>query len=665
MSAPTPIPTLPITSATASQAAHIASLTTQVHQLVDKNNAIAAKLEQAQKDARERLHVEIKRSDDIVRQMRDAHEDEMKQVNERMETLRISAVHAQHSIAYAHQVTKHDLKLVENALLHQKNQNLIQAAALVQATGAEDLLKSRLVATKSAHARQVEALVAKLDQAQAELVATQTQASEKDDKIVATLKNQLATLQTSLTTSQEKLAGLERSSAKLKEELTASETAHEKLRSELKVEKRARRETEKELEEVKEQLTARGETESREADAIKQSKRRVRELEVALASEQSRVSELEAAKAELEAERSAWKAEKRKLEKEKEKASLASSSKEKEATVKESTKKKDKEESVKSKKRPRDEEDGEGGGIVIQGAFGKPAVSDEPKKHKKAKLDDSKTEVKAKAPKPAKPTPAPSKPKKTPVTTQSKPLPSSPVHSPSPMSTPQLSEDEDAAPAPAKPKAKPTPTTVAPLLNGTANKKKFKPPAPPKADEASGSDSDDLATKRIKYFGGETKKEPKPSQKVVKKNAESKSKGKATVRDDDEGEVFDLDAVSSATEDEEEEEVRPNPKPKESKVEKPKPKPSKQADAVANKPVVKKPSVTKIDKEKITERENVVPVKPKKRTLNLLGGMTNGTSLGSWGNGLSQNIYNIPSQLSSPEKGGPSVPRATFNFSKP
>lgn len=156
MSVPAPIPTLPISSATASQAAHIASLTTQVHQLVDKNNAINTKLEQAQKDGRERLHVEVKRSDDIVRQMRDAHDEEMKRVNERMETvrrshltlsyahspqLRISAVHAQQSMAYAHQVTKYELKSTENALSYQKNQNILQAAALVRAVGTEDLLQ--------------------------------------------------------------------------------------------------------------------------------------------------------------------------------------------------------------------------------------------------------------------------------------------------------------------------------------------------------------------------------------------------------------------------------------------------------------------------------------------------------------------------------------------
>ena len=218
MSAPVPIPTLPISSATASQAAHIASLTTQVHQLVDKNNAISAKLEQAQKDAQVKIHAEVKRSDDIVRQMRDAHEDEMKRINERMETvrsncfqklsadffqLRISAVHAQQSIAYAHQVTKHDLKLTEITLAQHKSQNIIQAAALVRAMGAEDLLlvrflvcsrleltseQTRLTATKSSHARQFQALVSKLDEAQAELVASQVRASEQDDKVMTKLK---------------------------------------------------------------------------------------------------------------------------------------------------------------------------------------------------------------------------------------------------------------------------------------------------------------------------------------------------------------------------------------------------------------------------------------------------------------------------------------------
>jgi len=83
--APIPIPTLPVSSTTAAQSAHIASLTTQLHQLVDKNNAVTVKLELSQKEARQRLDAEIQRSDKIVRQMRDAHDEEMEAMKKRME----------------------------------------------------------------------------------------------------------------------------------------------------------------------------------------------------------------------------------------------------------------------------------------------------------------------------------------------------------------------------------------------------------------------------------------------------------------------------------------------------------------------------------------------------------------------------------------------------
>ena len=87
MAAPTPIPTLPITSATAAQSAHIASLTTQLHQLVEKNNSITSKLELAQREGRERVNEEVRRTDEIVRQMRIAHQEEMRVVQESMETV--------------------------------------------------------------------------------------------------------------------------------------------------------------------------------------------------------------------------------------------------------------------------------------------------------------------------------------------------------------------------------------------------------------------------------------------------------------------------------------------------------------------------------------------------------------------------------------------------
>jgi hypothetical protein len=90
MSAPTPIPTLPITSATAAQSAHIASLTTQLHQLVEKNNTLTSNLSLAQKEGRERVNEEVSRSEEVVRLMRIAHGEEMKGLKESMETVSVA-----------------------------------------------------------------------------------------------------------------------------------------------------------------------------------------------------------------------------------------------------------------------------------------------------------------------------------------------------------------------------------------------------------------------------------------------------------------------------------------------------------------------------------------------------------------------------------------------
>ena len=197
------------------------------------------------------------------------------------------------------------------------------------------------------------------------------------------------------------------------------------------------------------------------------------------------------------------------------------------------------------------------------------------------------------------------------------------------MSTPQLSEEENSKPV--KPKPKSIPSSDAPRVVEMGTKKKFK--VPERWDNGGGaaSDSDDLGAKRAKWFGGETKKDPK-------KTADVKGKGKAVARED-EGEVFDLDAVSDASEDEEEQEEKPKEKLKKKAVDNPKPKPKPRAtpkapETTKGKAVASKPAASKADKKKAVEVENLIPVKPKKKTFNLLSGVTNGTSIGSfnsWG----------------------------------
>ncbi|KIM27427.1 hypothetical protein M408DRAFT_24634 [Serendipita vermifera MAFF 305830] len=284
-----------------------------IHHIIKTRNATSDKRKESE---------ESKRRDDLVRQMVDAHEYEMKAVNERMETLRVSALHAQQFMACAHQATKHELLLAQNALHHQNRQNILQNAALVQARSAEKLCKSN-------HA----ALVAKLDQVQAELIETQS----RDNEMIADLKD--------------KVSRQERSNTEV---LTALDAVKEALRLQLNEEKRARREAELELERVKEQLT------TRETDAVKQCKRQIQELDVALSRDQRHISRLQTAKAELEVERSALIARKRRIE-----AEDASS------------------ETVQSKKRSRGEQEG-----VIQS----PSVL--------IKREESETEAWLKAPKP-------------------------------------------------------------------------------------------------------------------------------------------------------------------------------------------------------------------------------------------------------------------------
>ena len=84
-----PIPTLPISSGTASQAAHIASLTSQVEELVNKNTSLSSQHDSERREWESRLADERTRAEETVRRLRDGHTNEVHALKEGLETVRL------------------------------------------------------------------------------------------------------------------------------------------------------------------------------------------------------------------------------------------------------------------------------------------------------------------------------------------------------------------------------------------------------------------------------------------------------------------------------------------------------------------------------------------------------------------------------------------------
>jgi hypothetical protein len=84
-----PIPTLPISSGTASQAAHIASLTSQVEELVNKNRSLSSQHDVECREWESRLAEERTRAEDTVRRLRDGHKKEVHGLKEGLDTVRL------------------------------------------------------------------------------------------------------------------------------------------------------------------------------------------------------------------------------------------------------------------------------------------------------------------------------------------------------------------------------------------------------------------------------------------------------------------------------------------------------------------------------------------------------------------------------------------------
>jgi FtsZ-binding cell division protein ZapB len=88
-SIPVPIPTLPISSTTGAQSVQIASLTSQIEELVKKNTALTQQHERARSEVEAKLAEEVSRGIEAVQRIREAHKAEVQTWKDRCETVRM------------------------------------------------------------------------------------------------------------------------------------------------------------------------------------------------------------------------------------------------------------------------------------------------------------------------------------------------------------------------------------------------------------------------------------------------------------------------------------------------------------------------------------------------------------------------------------------------
>ncbi|KAG8784912.1 hypothetical protein FRB91_008215 [Serendipita sp. 411] len=657
---PTPIPTLPISSGTAGQAAHIASLTAQLEELVSRNNQFSKQLQDERAESERRVKAERQRGDAAVRQLQQANVQEIQEWKDACESLCTASKHASMSMAYVHSVTNYDL-LVSTQQCEDLQVNLREREMeLFIANGNITDLSYRIEDMERANSRRVQELLleienahAELDTAQANLAATRTKISLREDEKLSDMKKRL---QDSIAEKE----SLEVQLTKFQSEMSTLEQSFERLRLESKDDKREKKELEREMRELKDQVADWKRLEGKEADSLKDMKKKLRELEVSLSSEQDRVAELEKENARLRKDtvKERLRVEKEKEEVERERDDAKQALKDIRRELRDSRKATEDAEkenlpeplatAAKTKgatKRSREEVD---------------APDDDGRKHTTKKVKHSEEPEKTTL----------SKARKVAKASERK-------------GSPAFDAVDEGTEQPPKKMKKP-----------------FKP-AQKKALEED-EESEDMNAKRAKYFGvrnvgeGQIKQSKNQSTSVKgtlddsadedgllnkqstakaglkdKNNGISKSgvnqKGKPKAKkghigapqDSDEAEVFDIDAVSS-TDEEEGERFEADLK---------EPVKSKQATGLAGDNISKRSNPTK-GKGRV-EGKSVVPApptetaKPKKRTLNLLAGtVSGGGTVSSWWDNAEQNIFNIPTTLSSPEKGGSIVPRFQFGRGK-
>ncbi|KAG8827333.1 3-oxo-5a-steroid 4- dehydrogenase [Serendipita sp. 399] len=644
--APAPIPTLPISSGTAGQAAHIASLTAQLEELVSRNNQLTQHMQEERADFERRIKAERLRGDSAVRQLQQANEQEVQEWKNACDSLCVASKHASMTMAYAHSVTKHDLLVVTQQYEDLQVQLGEREMELFIANGSITDLSYQIEDLERSNSRRVRELLlevdathAELDAVRASLTATRTKISVKDDERLSDMKKRL---QDTIAKKDE----LEERLDKAQSEHLVLEQACERLRLECKDEKREKKELEREMRELKDQVSDWKRLEGKEADSLKEMKKQVRELEVSLSSEQSRVEELEKENSRLRKESAK---ERLRLEREKEdvirekdevrqalrdvKKELRESRKAMEATEKENlpeslliTSK-----AKKVTKRPREEND---------------ALEDEGGRGATKKVQYARY-VRVK--------PC--------FLTSIKPKPS---------------EDVDKAASKARKLAKAAERAASPGLENAETedppkktKKPFKPAQRRPVVDADG-ESEDMDTKRAKYFGlnpedqakgkssksqsksvikgalGDTSDEettlnqpakmaPKDKANGASKATTSKSKSKAKTLaplDSEEGENFDVDAISSTDEDEDDQ----------VKVVEKKPTKTKKATGVG---ATKQRKTAKENPQEQVKAGKQVPTteaeKPKKRTLNLLAGAGAGEGISSWWDNIAMVTITIES----------------------
>lgn len=572
---PVPIPTLPIASTTAAQNAHIASLNTQIEQLVHKNNKLVQSHEEELAEWEKKLVEERRRGDNAVRKIQEASKREVASWHDACETLRVASHHAMASMEYAHAVTKHDLLDLEHKMDALSTELKVKDMYLLRLKGAEEDLKDRLEYAERTYARRLEALVSELDETKQELINSR-------NKVVLNESQETSKLATKLKEAQKELDETRAALTKANAQITSLESVAERARLELKDEKRERKELEREMRELKDQVADWKRLETREAETAKEGKKRARELEVTLAAERSRLEE-------LEQERVRWKKEKSQLQREKDELEQERDEAKKEAKAARKLLKEAKQEAA--------------------GKENAPEKVFDPKPKKRQREVEDASDDEGKTVKKSKPT-VESNPKRA------------------------------ASPGPSKDAAK--------------SKPKFKRPTKKQAEEE--HDSDDTLSKRAKFISKSLAADNAEGRRVIKgalgdtsdeepiTKPKTKAKAKAAASRKDEGseEVFDVDRIPEASDSDDE-----PPKPVGPKVKKTA---KKKEDSEPSKPKAKETKQASAAPE---------PAKPKKRMLNLLGNTTGASAVTAWwGAKNTDNEFNIPTMLSSPEKG--EVPRAKF-----
>lgn len=651
-----PIPTLPITSTAGAQSVQIASLTSQIEELVKKNTALTQQYESRRSEWEIKLAEENNRGLEAAQRIREASKVEVQTWKDRCETIRVAGKHSMEAIAYAQKVAQADAVMLETKVQQLYTQLQQKDLAILRSRAVELRLANQMAASERSYLYRITQLEARCETAEAALAAVESQVSLDEDR-------KTSKLQVLLQKTKDELQNAHEALSNANADVDSLTSSRDHLGSELEEEKRKKKVMDKEVKELREQIANWKRLDGRDADSVKEGKTRIRELESSLANEQRRVEDLEKSQRRVELENKRLQRDLDKLsDAQKERDNLRQELQETNRELleaKKSSKERrrlemlnDKEniatssaDEARTKKRPRAEfNDADDPNLATNRVTKKAKVEPTKERAKSKDKESSKSQSAAAASK---------------VILLSR--------SPSPVNSGGRNEKESTTSTAPKSKAR-----------------KFK--SAQKESQGADSESEDLDTKRQKFFGKTSSKpptvDPNEDSDVRSRQVDSKASGtktgdkkkaasttskpavvtsktssklpKSKGLDEEAEEVFDLSAVSSA-EESEDDAPKTDAKSNATSRKNAEPSQSKKVQASKSKPV---------DRPKGADAGES---KPKKRTMNLLGGMTtNGiSSTDWWAKKDVANVYNIPSMLSSPEK-GPSAdgPRAKFDFGK-